>query len=91
LIRVDHSIQETSEPIIENGAVLEETPDAVVAFDYDDDQRDGFAEFDDDPDDQGGAFGGFDDDYEDDVALNSNHGGIYICRKPLIDRTRYQA
>ena len=65
---------------MENGAVLEENPDSIAVFDYDDDQGGGFAGFDDDYDDQGGAFGGFDDNYDDDFALNSNHeGNYYIC------------
>ena len=75
-MHVDGLIQETSEPIIENGAILEETPDAIVAFDYDNDQ--------------GGGFTGFDDNYDDDFALKSNHEGIHICRKLLINRTRCQ-
>jgi hypothetical protein len=90
-MHADGLIQETSEPIVENGAILEETRDAIVAFDYDDDQRGGFTEFDNDLDDQAGAFGGFDDDYDDDFSLKSNHRGTHICRKSLIDRTRYQA
>jgi len=65
---------------VENGAVLEENPDPIAVFDYNDDQGDGFAGFDDDYDDQGGAFGGFDDNYDDDFALNWNHeGNYYIC------------
>jgi len=65
---------------VENGAVLEENPDSIAVFDYDDDQGGGFAGFDDDYDDQGGAFGGFDDNYDDDFALNWNHeGNYYIC------------
>lgn len=59
---------------------MEESPDPTAEFehDYDDDDRPegGVVRFDDDYDNQGMAFGGFDDDYEDDVALNSNDGGI---------------
>ena len=80
-MRVDRPIQETSEPIIENGAILEETPDAIVAFDYDDDQGGGFAGFDEDYDDQGGTFGAFNEDYEDDFSVSSNHQGIIISAK----------
>jgi len=57
----DHAIQETSEPVIENGAVLEEHLDPIAAFDYDDNQ---------------GGFGGFDDSYNDDFMWNINHKGI---------------
>jgi len=74
--QADRSIQETSEPVVENGAVIEENPDPVASFDYDDDQHGGFAGFDDDYDDQGGAFGEFDEDYDDDFALNSTRKGI---------------
>ena len=74
--QADRSIQETSEPLVENGAVIEENPDPVASFDYDDDQPGGFAGFDDDYDDQGGAFGGFDEDYDDDFAMNSTRKGI---------------
>ena len=74
--QAEHSIQETSEPVVENGAVLEENPDPIAAFDYDDGQPGGFAGFDDDYDNQGGAFGGVDGDYDDDFALNSTWNGI---------------
>ena len=57
----EQTIQETSEPIVENGAVLEENPDPTAAFVYDDDEE--------------GAFAGFDDDYDDDFMLNSNPQG----------------
>jgi len=92
---VGPQIQETSEPIVENGAVLEENPDPTAEFEYDYDDHDRprsrFVPFDDDYDNQGGAFGGFDDDYDDDFGLNSNHTGSHIHHKPLIDRTRHQA
>ena len=71
---------------------MEENQDPIAAFDYDDDQGGGFAGFDDEYDDQGGVFGGFDDDYDVDFALNANHEGkCYVCCKPLITRTEYQA
>ena len=54
-------IQETSEPIIENGAVLEENPDLIMAFDYDDYQGDMFA--------------GSDDDYDSNFTLSQNYQG----------------
>ena len=86
----DHLIQETSEPIIENGAVLAENPDPVARFDYDDNDQTGFAGFDDSCDDQEMDFAGFDDHLEpqrggfdasddghdDDFGLNTNYQGI---------------
>ena len=34
---IDLQIQETSEPMIENGTVLQENPDVIAAFRHDDD------------------------------------------------------
>ena len=90
LTDADHLIQETSEPIIENGAVLAENPDPVARFDYDDNDQTGFAGFDDSCDDQEMDFAGFDDHHEpqrggfnasddghdDDFGLNTNYQGI---------------
>ena len=73
-------IQETSEPIVENGAVLEENPNSVAALDYDDDPGGVFAGFDDDDEHQGGTFGGFDDDYDYDDDLANQKGIISVER-----------
>ena len=75
--RIDPQIQETSEPVIENGAVLEENPDPIAAFDYDDDQE--------------GWFTGFDDDYDEEFTLNSYDEGATAAVNPLTDRTGDQA
>ena len=79
----DRPIQETSEPVVENGAVLEENPDPTAAFDYDDDQGGWFAGFDDDYDYQRGAFSGFDEDYDDDFAVNSTRKGNTLLPKAI--------
>ena len=70
-----------SEPIIENGEVLEENPYSTAKFEYDDDQREAFSGVDNYYNDQGGAFGGFDDDYDDEYfAPTSNDRGIISAK-----------